>query len=57
MSKQSRRQFGAEFKTKVVLEALKERSTLEELTKKFGIHPKQIATWKKECLSNAQTVF
>ncbi len=57
MSKQSRRRFGAEFKTKVVLEALKERSTLEELSKKFEIHPNQITTWKKEFLSNAQTVF
>jgi transposase len=30
MAKRSRRKFGAEFKAKVVLEALKERSTIEE---------------------------
>lgn len=57
MSKQSRRRFGAEFKTKVVLEALKERSTLEELSKKFEIHPNQITSWKKEFLENASVVF
>jgi transposase len=45
MTKQSRRKFTADFKTKVVLEALKERSTIEELSKKHEIHPTQI-NWK-----------
>ena len=33
MEKKSRRKFSAEFKTKVVLEALKERNTIEQLAK------------------------
>lgn len=57
MSKRSRRRFGAEFKTKVILEALKERSTLEELAKKYELHPNQITSWKKEFLENASVVF
>jgi transposase len=42
MEKKNRRKFNAEFKAKVVLEALKERSTVEELGKKYEIHPNQI---------------
>lgn len=57
MTKQSRRKFTAEFKTKVVLETLKERSTIEQLAKKFELHPTQINAWKKEFLSKATVVF
>jgi transposase len=57
MEKKNRRKFNAEFKAKVVLEALKERSTVEELGKKYEIHPNQIHTWKKEFLNNASIVF
>ena len=57
MTKPSRRKFSSEFKTKVVLEALKERQTLEALAKSYELHPNQITTWKKEFLSRASTVF
>jgi transposase len=52
-----RRKFTAEFKTKVVLEALKERQTLTELAQKYQIQPNQLKSWKKEFLSNASTAF
>lgn len=57
MEKKSRRKFSVEFKTKVVLETLKERSTTEELAKKFSLHPNQITSWKKEFLDNAYSAF
>ena len=57
MIKQTRRKFTAEFKTKVVLEALKERQTIEFLEKTYELHPNQITTWKKEFLSKASGVF
>jgi transposase len=57
MEKKSRRKFSAEFKAKVVIEALKERSSLEEIARKYEIHPNQIGTWKKEFLANAANVF
>jgi transposase len=57
MEKRSRRKFSAEFKAKVVIEALKERSSLEEIARKYEIHPNQIGTWKKEFLANAAIVF
>ena len=57
MSKQSRRKFTAEFKTKVVLESMKERNSIEELSRKYEVHPIQINTWKREFLSKASDVF
>ncbi|SHF84772.1 Transposase, partial [Mariniphaga anaerophila] len=32
------------FKTKVVLEALQERETIQEIGKKYELHPNQIST-------------
>jgi transposase len=57
MEKKSRRKFSADFKAKVVLEALKERSTIEELCRKYELHPTQINLWKKEAVSNLSVVF
>lgn len=57
MTKQSRRKFTADFKSKVVIEALKERSTIEELSKKYEVHPTQINTWKREFLGKAASLF
>jgi transposase len=57
MEKKNRRKFSADFKAKVVLEALKERNTVEELAKKYELHPNQIHSWKKEFLNNASVVF
>jgi transposase len=45
--KTSRRKFSSAFKTKVVLEALKERMTLQELAVKFELQANQITLWKK----------
>jgi transposase len=57
MEHKPRRKFSADFKAKVVIEALKERSTVEELSRKYEIHPTQINTWKREFLSNVALVF
>lgn len=56
-TKKNYRKHTAAFKTKVVLEALKERETLSELGHRFELSPTQIATWKKEFLNGAQGVF
>lgn len=53
----SRRKFKSEFKVKVVLEALSERYTLQELGRKYNLHPTQITNWKTQFLKNAQQVF
>lgn len=53
----SKRKFTPEFKSKVSLEALKERESVTELAKKYELHPNQINDWKKEFMANAAVVF
>ena len=53
----TRRKFTTKFKTRVVLEALKEQSSLADLSQKYDLHPQQISTWKREFLQGAETVF
>lgn len=49
--------YDSAFKTKVVLDALKEKETLSDLAKKYGIAPKQITLWKQEFLAKSASVF
>jgi len=53
----TRKKHTAEFKTKVVLEALSERYTIQELGRKYDLHPNQITRWKNFFLENAKGVF
>jgi transposase len=53
----SRRKFTGEFKTRVALEALKERESLSVLAQKYELHPQQITNWKKELSAGASSVF
>jgi len=55
--KRKRRHFSPSFKTKVVLEALKERQTINQLAEQYELHPNQITAWKKEFLENADKAF
>lgn len=55
--KRSRRKFSSKFKSKVAIEALKEQSTLQELSAKYEVHPNQITTWKKELTDKASIAF
>lgn len=53
----TRKKYTSKFKAKVVLEALKERSSVAELAQKYDIAPQQINQWKREFLSKAASVF
>jgi transposase len=52
-----RRKFTSKFKTKIVLEALKEHQPLNDLAQKHQIAPSQISGWKKEFLDKADSIF
>jgi transposase len=55
--KTNRRKFSGAFKAQVAIEALKERETLAELSKRYEVHPNIISKWKKEFLERAGEIF
>ena len=55
--KRSRRKFSSKFKTKVVLEAIKERESIHQIAARYEIHPNQISMWKRQFLDSAEGVF
>ncbi len=52
-----RQSFDKAFKAKVVLEALREELTLQEIAKKYDVHPNQISLWKKQAIDNLPEIF
>lgn len=57
MGKPTRRKHTAEFKAQVAIDALKEQSTLSELSTKYELSQAQISRWKAEFLKNAAAAF
>jgi transposase-like protein len=57
MSNKTRRQFSAEFKAKVALEALKEQETLNQLAARYEVLPVQVSHWKKQLLERLPAAF
>ena len=53
----TRKKYTSKFKTKVVLEAIKEHSTVADLAQKYDLAPQQINLWKREFLANADSIF
>lgn len=57
MGKRKVKEYSAEFKTKVVLEVLKEENTQAEIASKYKIPSSTIPYWVKHFLGNAENVF
>ncbi|ALS25064.1 transposase [Paenibacillus naphthalenovorans] len=54
---EKRNRYTSEFKTKVVLEVLREEQTVNEIASKYELSPVMISRWKAEFLERASTVF
>ena len=52
-----RKQYSAEFKARVALEALKGLKTVNELASTYGVHPTQIAHWKHRLQKEMPELF
>ena len=52
-----RRNFSAQFKAKVALEALRGEHTLSELAARYELHPNVITNWKKRAREGLVDVF
>ena len=52
-----RQHHSPEFKARVALEAIREEMTLGGLSKNYGVHAKQISTWKRAAIENMSSAF
>jgi transposase-like protein len=52
-----RKNHSPDFKANVALEAIREEMTMAELSKKYGVHPAQIGTWKRAAIESMATAF
>jgi len=52
-----RKRYSAEIKAKVALEAMKGQKTTNEIASEYGVHPSQIAQWKKQALDELPQIF
>ncbi len=51
------KRYSAELKTKVALEAIRGQKTANEIAGEYGVHPTQIAQWKKQALDGLRDLF
>ena len=54
---QKRKQYSADQKAKIALTAIKGQQTVNEIAGDFGVHPTQVAQWKRQLLDEAPQVF
>jgi transposase len=47
----------ADFKARVVLEALRGDRTIQEIATKHKVHPNQVSTWKRQAMDGLGAVF
>lgn len=52
-----RKQYSAEFKAKVALEAIRGEKTVSELASQYGVHPTMINNWKRQVLEGVSQLF
>ena len=57
IGKVTRKRYGADFKAKVALDAIKGEQTLAELAAKHGIHQTMIAGCKRQAIEGLATTF
>jgi transposase-like protein len=55
--KRQRKQYSAELKAKIAVEAVKGQRTIQEIASHYSIHPSQVTQWKKQLLESAADVF
>jgi putative transposase len=52
-----RKHYSSDLKAKVALEAIKGHKTANEIAAEYGVHPTQIAQWKKQALDGLPELF
>jgi transposase-like protein len=53
----NRKRYTPEFKSKVVLELLREEKTLSQISAEYGVHPNLLSKWKADFLERMPSIF
>jgi transposase-like protein len=57
MKSKQRRQFTADFKARVAIEAIKGQKTVQEIASHYEVHPNMVTNWKRQALAELPQVF
>ena len=55
--KRQRKQYSADLKARIALEAVKGQRTVQEIASHYGIHPTMVTNWKKQLVEGAAEIF
>jgi transposase len=55
--KTTKRKHSDDFKSKVSLDAIREKQTIEEIAHKYELHPSVVKAWKKQAQDNLSKTF
>lgn len=55
--KRQRKQYSADLKAKIAVEAVKGQRTIQEIASHYSIHPNQVTQWKKQLVEGAGEIF
>ncbi len=50
MKKRQRKQYSADLKAKIAVEAVKGQRTIQEIASHYEVHPNMVTKWKKQVL-------
>src|SRR5712692_437615 len=53
----TRKQYSAKFRSRVAIEAIRGEKTLNQLGSHFGVHPVQVALWRRAALEQLEEIF
>ena len=57
MKKRGRKQYSAELKAKIAVEAVKGQRTIQEIASHYEVHPNMVTKWKKQVLDGVSDIF
>ncbi len=57
MKKRQRKQYSANLKAKIAVEAVKGQRTIQEIASHYEVHPNMVTKWKKQLLDGASEIF
>ena len=57
MKKRGRKQYSADLKAKIAVEAVKGQRTIQEIASRYEVHPNMVTKWKKQVLDGVSEIF